>query len=432
MFAKPVKSKILIKTQGCSHNYADSEHMAGLLQQAGYELVTNEDDADVVLFNTCTVKTPTENEFLRELKKVDSTKKVIIGGCIPQADPQRFKNFSLIGTRQLDHVVEVVEKTLEGGVVQLLQRTGKPSLLMPTVRRNSLVETIPISLGCLNTCTFCKTKLARGTLTSYPPADIIDKVRRVTAEGVREVWLTSQDTGCYGFDIDTNAARLLNELCKIDKNFMIRFGMGNPNHFVHIADELIQAYTHPRVLKFLHIPVQAGNDEILRAMKRGYTVADFVTVVEKFRSAIPDITISTDIICGFPGETDEQFMDTVRLLEQVRPDVVNISRFWAREGTAAFRMTGQIHGREIKRRSRTLTDICDQLSLDGNARWLGWTGKILVDEVGKNNTFIGRNFAYKQVVVRADKELTLGTRVNVRITDVGIVDLKGELVTSQE
>ena len=402
--------------------------MAGILGRSEHVLVNSEEEADLVLFNTCTVKTVTENTFLRELKATQSTnKKIIIGGCIPQADPTKFKDFSLIGTRQLDNVVDVVNKTLSGETIQLLQRTGKPTLMMPTLRRQALIQTIPISLGCLNTCTFCKTKLARGHLTSYPPTDIIDKVRQTTSQGVKEIWLTSQDTGCYGFDINTNSAKLLKELCKIDKDFMIRFGMGNPNHFVKIADELIDAYKHDKVFKFLHIPVQAGSDSVLKDMRREYKITDFVSVVEKFRTEIPDITISTDIICGFPTETAEQFEETVKILELVRPDITNISRFWSRTGTIAAKMK-QVEGKEIKRRSGIISDLCDQLSLDSNLKWLGWSGKVLVNEIGKNNSYIARNHAYRQIIIKTNKELQLGTWVNVKITDVGMVDLKGEIV----
>ena len=216
--------KVCIKTQGCSHNYSDSEHMAGLLKNAGPELVSGAEDADVVLFNTCTVKTPTENAFLRSLRGV-ADKKIVIGGCVPQADPTRFTGYSLIGTRQLDRVVEMVERTNDGETVQLLQRTGRPSLTVVKERRNPLVETIPISLGCMSTCSFCKTKAARGVLSSYPPAEIVDAVRRATSQGVREVWLTSQDTGCYGFDIGTNLPALLKELCTISGDFKIKIGI---------------------------------------------------------------------------------------------------------------------------------------------------------------------------------------------------------------
>ncbi|MBI4153166.1 radical SAM protein, partial [Candidatus Woesearchaeota archaeon] len=250
--------KITIATQGCSHNYSDSEHMAGLLVKAGHELV-QEEDAEVVLFNTCTVKTPTETAFLRKLQRMQRAgKKIILGGCIPQAEPARFKDYSLIGTRQLDHIVDAVEQTVQGTVVHLLKKKGLPLLSTQKVRRNPFIETIPISLGCLSACSFCKTKHARGTLESYPVEDIVDNIRRVTSEGVKEIWLTSQDTGCYGFDKETDAATLLKEICKIEKDFRIRFGMGNPHHFVRIKDKLISSYLNEKMFQFLHIPVQSG------------------------------------------------------------------------------------------------------------------------------------------------------------------------------
>ena len=420
-------ARVFIKTQGCSHNFSDSEHMAGVLQRAGHTLVASEDESDVVLFNTCTVKTPSERTFVRGLRAVqEKNKKIVIGGCIPQADSLKFKDFSLIGTRQIDHVAEVVEQTMEGGVIQLLQRNEKPSLLAHSVRRNPIVETIPISLGCLSACSFCKTKLARGHLSSYAPDIVIDKVRRVTSEGVKEIWLTSQDTGCYGFDVGTNVARLLKELCKIEKDFMIRLGMGNPNHFVTFADELIEAYSHDKVYQFLHIPVQAGNNDVLDAMKRGYTVEDFVCVVEKFRKALPSITISTDIICGFPGETEEQFADTLRLVETVRPDVVNISRFWSRDGTVAARMNNHLHGRDIKKRSGMLTDVCERIFLENNRRWIGWKGQVFVNDKGRHGTLVGRNHSYKPVIINEPVEL--GTWVNVEIVDATSWDLRAEIV----
>ena len=417
--------KIAITTQGCSHNYSDSEHMAGLLANAGHELVA-EQDAEVVLFNTCTVKTPTENAFLRKLNKIKKNdKKIILGGCIPQAEPMRFKDYSLIGTRQLDRIVDVVEQTVQGNVVHLLKRNGLPVLSAPKVRRNPFIETIPISLGCLSTCAFCKTKHARGTLESYPAEDVVDSVRRATSEGVKEIWLTSQDTGCYGFDKSTNAAQLLKEICKIEKKFMVRFGMGNPDHFISLKDELINAYKDEKVFQFLHIPVQSGSNSILKAMKRDYTIEQFKEVVAAFRSAFPSITIATDIICGFPGESDEQFMETIHLLEEVKPDVMNISRFWARSGTAAATMGDQLHGSKIKERSRILTEVSETISLEQNKKWIGWEGPVSVDDVGKNGFMVGRNFAYKQVLLRNVRK---GETVRVRIVDAGVYDLRGELL----
>lgn len=436
-------AKIYIKTQGCSHNYADSEHMAGLLQ-ASHQLVNDENDADVVLLNTCTVKTPTENEFLRDLKRInEKNKKIIIGGCIPQADPTRFTEFSRIGTRQLDHISEVVDKTLSGEIVQFLQRNGRPSLATPTLRRNPLIETIPISLGCLGYCSFCKTKSARGGLSSYPPQEIIDRVRRVTSVGVKEIWLTSQDTGCYGFDCGTSLPKLVEEIVKIEKDFNIRLGMANPEHILQIIDDLIGVLKHEKVFKFLHIPVQSGNNDVLHAMKREYTIEQFTEIVTRVRREIPDITLCTDIICGFPGETEEQFQDTIKLLKEIQPDSVNISRFWARPQTPAARLPNQITGKEIKQRSRILKEVFETISLEKNKRWIDWEGDVLLTEkgaqkpeisgtqknqrflLGKDNQWIGKNYAYKQVVVEGDYQI--GDQIGVQIVAVGTYNLWGEV-----
>ena len=198
--------------------------------------------------------------------------------------------------------------------------------------------------------------------------------------------------------------------------------MGNPDHIVQIKEELIDAYRDEKVYKFLHIPVQSGNNGILRQMKRNYTVEQFQEIVAAFRQAFPRIVIATDVICGFPGETEEQFMDTIQLLEEVKPDVMNISRFWARQGTAAAQME-QLHSGEIKKRSRMLTDVCERISLEKNKQWIGWKGTVFINEQGKNNTLVGRNFAYKPVVVRGNYKL--GEALEFEIVDAGEWDLKG-------
>ncbi len=423
--------KIYIETQGCSHNQADSEHMAGLLQQAQYELVQDAEDADLVLLNTCTVKTPAEKDFFRRLHELENNgKKLVIGGCIPQTDPEKLQGYSLIGTYQLDKIVDVVAGTFNGAAVRHIERNGKPQLNVPKVRKNDVVEIVPINIGCMSACTFCKTKAARGNLQSYPVDEIIKGVREASSDGVSEIWLTSQDTGCYGFDIGTTLPGLLQEILQIEnKDFRIRVGMGNPQHFLKILDAMCEVLQHEKVFKFLHIPVQAGNDGVLKAMKRGYTVEEFKAVVEAFRRKIPNITISTDIICGFPGETEEQFQDTVKLIQEVQPEVVNVSRFWARPKTAAERMGGQLSETETKRRSTIITELFRTIALEKNKKWVGWEGEILIDEKGTlEGTWIGRNDWYKQVVVAG--ELALGQRIKVKITDATKFDLRGE-VTDQ-
>jgi tRNA A37 methylthiotransferase MiaB len=191
--------------------------------------------------------------------------------------------------------------------------------------------------------------------------------------------------------------------------------MMNPNNVLPILDDLIEAFGSEKVFKFLHVPVQSGSDEVLGLMRRRYSVDDFQGLVRRFREAFPLLTLSTDVICGFPRETEEQFQDSLRLIEEVKPEVLNISRFWPRPGTVAEAMDGQLHGRETKDRSRRLSALWRRQSLEGSQRWKGWEGEILVDEVGKEGSMVGRNFAYKAVVIR--EKASLGDFVRVKVTE---------------
>lgn len=232
----PGKFSIYLRTWGCTHNSSDSEYMAGLLAAAGYRIVDLPSTADLWILNSCTVKNPAEDHFRNEIAAAASAgKKLVVAGCVPQSDHTKapyLKHLSIIGVQQIDKVVEVVEQTLQGNVVRYLsmakegrRKTGGASLAMPKVRRNPLVEIIPINTGCLNECTYCKTKHARGKLGSYRPEEIVERAVAAFAEGVKELWITSEDTGAYGRDIATSLPELLCQLVKvIPKDCMLRLG----------------------------------------------------------------------------------------------------------------------------------------------------------------------------------------------------------------
>jgi len=418
-------TKVHIFTQGCSANMADSEVMAGALEK-DYLIVDNVNDADVVVFNTCTVKGPSESAFLRKLKQVEASgKKVVIAGCIPQSsERKRFESYSQIGTDQLTQIPIAVSHAVKGEAVSFLQHSDKPRLNVPKVRRNKFVEIVPISQGCLSACTYCKTKHARGALVSTPVVDIVRHISKAVEEGVKEIWLTSQDISAYGFDNGTNIARLLKAICSIPRDFKMRVGMGNPLFVTEFIDEYVEAFASDKIYKFLHLPVQCGSDAVLDDMKRGYTVEDFKLVVSKFREAYPQLCLTTDIICGFPSESFQQFEETVSLVKEVKPDSINISRFWPREGTPAAKMK-QIDGPEVKRRSKQMTTLYQETSLSNNKKWIGWKGDVLIVEKAKFGGFIGRNFAYKQVIVPSSDNL-LGKTVEVKIVDATTFDLRCE------
>jgi threonylcarbamoyladenosine tRNA methylthiotransferase CDKAL1 len=347
---------------------------------------------------------------LRNIKK-----EIIVAGCIAQTAYDELNEFSLIGTTQVNNVVSVVEETINGNIVKLIAFEKNPRLNLPKISKNRIVEIVPICSGCLGEpCAYCKVKQARGELVSYDKAAILKQITKAVFNGAKEIWLTSQDNGCYGKDIGTNFPELLGDIIKIPGDFKIRVGMMNPNHAKEWTDELAELMKNEKVFKFLHLPVQSGNNEILKLMRRKYTAEDFKEIVKKLRAEIPDISIATDIICGFPGETEEQFQDSIKLIREVKPDVLNRSRFWPRPGTEAAKMEGQIHGNETKRRCTIIVDIFKiMMNVNNERKWAGWEGEILIDERGKDDSWVGRNYAYRPVVVKGN--LSLGDKVKVKV-----------------
>jgi MiaB-like tRNA modifying enzyme len=401
-------TSVFIKTFGCSLNQSDSERMLGLLKEADFELSKTAEDSDLIIINTCTVKQPTQNKFFRYLESLKQLgRPIIIAGCIPQTTPELVEGYSLIGTHNTDEIVSVVEETINGNTVTLLTENKCDKLHLPKIRKNPVVEIVPISEGCLGSCSYCIVKRARGNLNSYEPEEIVKTIKNALNEGVKEIWLTAQDTGCYGKDIGTTLPALLTEINEIDKHFYVRVGMMNIEHLKDFVEELMKEYQSKKVFKFLHVPVQSGNNDIL---------------IAEVRTAIPDRTISTDIICGFPGESKEQFQDSVNLIKQIRPDVLNISRFWPRPKTKAAEME-MVSGRETKERSSILATTFGWIAFENNKRWKGWKGEVIVDDHGKDNTWVARNYAYKPVILTGKHQI--GEEVVVRIESTAMHDLRG-------
>ena len=330
----PGQAKIYVKTWGCSHNVSDGEYMAGQLAAQGYA-IEEKKNADLWILNSCTVKSPSEDHFRNEVESgLGQGKKVVVAGCVPQGKPdaEYIKGLSVIGVQQIDRVVEVVEETLKGHQVRLfgpkkvtvsneerengltnsIRKTGGASLALPKIRKNPLVEIIAINTGCLNACTYCKTKHARGQLGSYTIEEIVSRAEQAFTEGVVEIWLTSEDTGAWGRDLGLTLPDLLEELVKvIPDGCRLRLGMTNPPYILDHLEQIAQILNSDKVYKFLHVPIQAGSDAVLNEMKREYTQDDFCRVVNVLRQRVPGITIATDIICGFPTETNEDFAETM-------------------------------------------------------------------------------------------------------------------------
>lgn len=357
-----------MKTWGCSHNNSDSEYMAGALVSYGYNLTNNKDNADLWLLNSCTVKNPSEDTFRNDIQTgLDKGKFVVVAGCVPQggASKQEYmKGMSIVGVNQIDRVVEVVEETLKGNTVRLLQpkkkdgkRLAGASLLLPKIRKNPLIEIIPINSGCLNQCTYCKTKHARGDLASYPVEEIVQRAKDSFEEGVVELWLTSEDTGTYGRDIDSSLPELLYKLIEvIPDGCKMRIGMTNPPYILEHLKPVADILAHPKVYSFLHVPVQSGSDSVLGEMKREYNRDEFEQIVDFLRKTVPGCTIATDIICGFPTETAEDFDLTMTLCEKYKFPSLFINQFFPRPGTPAASMK-RIPPNLVKTRTKKLTDL---------------------------------------------------------------------------
>jgi MiaB/RimO family radical SAM methylthiotransferase len=270
---------------------------------------------------------------------------------------------------------------------------------------------------------------ARGHLRSYAVQEIVERVKKDLDMGVQEFWVTSQDTACYGRDRCTNLAELLNALCDVEGQFKVRVGMMTPNMALDILDDLIQAFKNEKIFKFIHLPVQSGDDQTLERMRRFYSVEDFKRIANSLRTSFPELTLATDVICGFPGESKEAFERTLQLIGEVKPDIVNVSKFFARPRTAAAEMQEDfVPFQEIKRRSNLAAKLASEVAFERNQPWVGWTGEIFVDEVGKiPGSWVGRNFAYKPVTITDTADL-LGKSLRVKVVEGFPTFLKGECV----
>uniref|UniRef100_A0A8C6GDB2 tRNA-t(6)A37 methylthiotransferase n=1 Tax=Mus spicilegus TaxID=10103 RepID=A0A8C6GDB2_MUSSI len=433
----PGIQKIWIRTWGCSHNNSDGEYMAGQLAAYGYKITENASDADLWLLNSCTVKNPAEDHFRNSIKKAqEENKKVVLAGCVPQAQPRQdyLKGLSIIGVQQIDRVVEVVEETIKGHSVRLLgqkkdngKRLGGARLDLPKIRKNPLIEIISINTGCLNACTYCKTKHARGNLASYPIDELVERAKQSFQEGVCEIWLTSEDTGAYGRDIGTDLPTLLWKLVEvIPEGAMLRLGMTNPPYILEHLEEMAKILNHPRVYAFLHIPVQSASDSVLMDMKREYCVADFKRVVDFLKEKVPGITIATDIICGFPGETDQDFQETVKLVEEYKFPSLFINQFYPRPGTPAAKAE-QVPAHVKKQRTKDLSRVFH--SYNPYDHKIGERQQVLVTEESFDSKFyVAHNRFYEQVLVPKNPAF-MGKMVEVDIYESGKHFLKGQPVS---
>ena len=400
-----------IETYGCAANQAESEIIAGILSKRGVLVTGNPDIADIIIINTCYVKQPTENKIIERIKKLKN-KKLIITGCIPEANPERIRkiapNASLVSTHHITKIPNIISKVVNNNRIELLGKTKIEKVCLPKIRRNKVIDIVPVCSGCLGNCSYCGTKISKGNLFSYPEEKIIKEIKLALKNGCKEIWLTGQEVSCYGFGKrNTNLTELLKKILDIEGKYYIRIGMLNPTHIYEQLNEFLDVCKDDRIFKFFHIPVQSGSDKILKDMNRNYSVDDFKQIVSKIRMKFKRCNLWTDVIVGYPTESDEDFEDTMNLLKEIKPDWTNISKFSTRKGTKAEKLK-KLKSEVVKKRSIIASNIAKEISMEQNKIWDGWGGEILIDKINE-----GRNFAYKLIKIDS-KELGRFVKVKVK------------------
>ena len=382
-------AKVFIKTYGCTLNKVDSGRMEAELKARGHQIVEREEEADVIVVNTCTVKDATEKKELFYFKKLKASgKPFVIAGCLT-VNEEMLKVFRvpMVSAQATSFIGDAVEDALSGRARFYSLKESKPARAYVF----GLIAAVSIQEGCLNFCTFCQTKLARPMFFSIPPREIRQAVERALSEGAKEIDLTGMDTATYGRDLGLSLWELLRSLHRYKEGWF-RLGMGNPQHLWPQAEQVIESLRRP-FFTFLHVPVQSGSEKVLKDMNRGHTTKEFESTAKMFREKYGlEATLETDIIVGFPTEEEEDFEETLRLIERTRPNVVNVSKFSPRPGTKASRLP-QLPREVVNERSRELSALVKEIVMEENEKLIGKEFEVISVEKGKARTHF-----YRQVV----------------------------------
>jgi len=428
---------IYFKTFGCPTNFSESESMKGILKKNKFNLVDTIKEAFVIVLNICTVKGNISP--LREIRKINEefpNKKIIIAGCITKDIIPEIrkitKEASILNTHNIKDIVQVVEETINDNPIQhlVIPEIQEEKVSLPKLKNNKSIGIIPICSGCTGICSYCSVRIIKGKLFSYSEKKIIEEVQKNVTQGAKQIWITAQDTASYMLDKEskTKLPDLIKKIIKIPGNYKIRIGMMNADNLIPVIDEMIEVFQNEKVFKFLHLPIQSGSDEVLKKMKRKYTIKEFKEVIKKIRENVPNITIATDMICGFPGETKLNFQESIKLVDEIQPNILNVSKFRIRPGTESALMEDQIPGDQAKQRTKNILSLFEWTAFRKNKKWLNWAGEVIIEEKGKEgtNTFIGRNFAYKPIIIEGN--FSPGDFVKVKIDAFTKHYLRGKLI----
>ena len=430
-----------ITTFGCQMNEHDSEVIDGLLTERGFSSVKERKDASIVIINTCSVRDNADKRFfgtlgqLKKRKESDPSFIVCVCGCMMQqqrvVDTIKAKYpwvDVIFGTNSIHHIPELIEKVAieKEKVVDIIENTEEIVEGLPAKRLFDHKALVNIMFGCNNFCTYCIVPYTRGREKSRAPEAIVAEVKGLVADGVKEIMLLGQNVNSYDGN-GTSFAELLKMLNDVDGLERIRFMTSNPKD---LSDELIEAFAVcDKLCSNLHLPIQSGSNRVLKRMNRKYTREDYLKLIEKLRKTVPDITLSTDIIVGFPGETNEDFEETLSIVKEVEYDSAFTFIYSIRKGTPAEKFEDQIEESEKHRRFDLLVNAVNEISEKKNKAYQDRVEKVLVDGVSKNDksTLTGRTDGFKLVNFAGKKEL-IGSIVDVKITDAKTFSLFGEVI----
>ena len=430
-----------ITTFGCQMNEHDSEVIDGLLTERGFSSVKERKDASIVIINTCSVRDNADKRFfgtlgqLKKRKESDPSFIVCVCGCMMQqqrvVDTIKAKHpwvDVIFGTNSIHHIPELIEKVAieKEKVVDIIENTEEIVEGLPAKRLFDHKALVNIMFGCNNFCTYCIVPYTRGREKSREPEAIVAEVKGLVADGVKEIMLLGQNVNSYDGN-GTSFAELLKMLNDVDGLERIRFMTSNPKD---LSDELIEAFAVcDKLCRNLHLPIQSGSNRVLKRMNRKYTREDYLKLIEKLRKTVPNITLSTDIIVGFPGETNEDFEETLSIVKEVEYDSAFTFIYSIRKGTPAEKFEDQIEESEKHRRFDLLVSAVNEISEKKNKAYQDRVEKVLVDGVSKNDksTLTGRTDGFKLVNFAGKKEL-IGSIVDVKITDAKTFSLFGEVI----
>ncbi len=424
-------------------NVHESEKIAGQLRDLGYEETQIAEDADVIVFNTCCVRENAEQHafgnigMYKKLKKEKRDLIIAVCGCMTQQGEFAKKLSAtfpfvdvIIGTYNIDEFGKILQKTIDTKkrVVEILDKNGEICEEITPYRSSYPNAWVNIAYGCNNFCSYCIVPYVRGRERSRLPENVVDEVKNLVNEGYKEITLLGQNVNSYGHDLknDVGFASLLDEIGKIEGKFRLRF---MSNHPKDLTEDVIEAIKrNPHACHAIHLPVQSGSNRILSLMNRRYSVEKYLSQIESIRKIIPDCAITTDIIVGFPTETENDFLDTVNLVEKVKFDGAFTFVYSKREGTKAAVMEGQIDPETQKDRIMRLIDVQNELNRKESLTYVGKTVEILVEDFDeKKNSYMGRDERGKMAYFSCDENV-IGKFVNVKITSAGGMSLMGEII----